>query len=404
MKILIKYTSLCLLFTIIISCNNGGSSTANTAHDNVTSIIVDSGYNESGSNIPYVTVTICKPGTLQCQVLDHVILDTGSTGFKIDQSQLTLNDLPIITYSDLPLYECALYGAGYLFGSLAYADIKLSGETAINIPIEIINDGSQDGVPTSCSNGVSFVDLSALGAKAIIGINVISNPNNTYFPLVYTSSNQESYSLIADPNTIPVKLNVNPIAAFIADNNGAILQLPFVDNTSNTPIDGTLTFGLNTQADNIVSESIYKLLGSPNQIDYIGAFIADSGELVTQAIFDSGTPVLAFYSTVINQCPESGDMAGYYCPDNGVQLWTSILTNYSSGVVVPINELIESYAFSEKFSVVPFLGYMMDASENLTIYGLPAFFGRSIYLGFEGNSTDRVNTPLGMAPAWGFNK
>src|SRR5215475_5398074 len=37
-------------------------------------------------NAPYVTVTICAPGTGNCATIDHVLVDTGSSGLRLLRS------------------------------------------------------------------------------------------------------------------------------------------------------------------------------------------------------------------------------------------------------------------------------------------------------------------------------
>jgi hypothetical protein len=57
---------------------------------------------------------------------------------------------------------------------------------------------------------------------------------------------------------------------------------------------------------------------------------------------------------------------------------------------------------------MPYLGQSApaivgDVGSTINLYGLPFFFGRSIYFGFMGNSSTGVLTPLGQGPAWGYS-
>ena len=83
----------------------GGGTSVAEAHldtptgDNTTQIVVDAG--PSGSfalgavNVPYVTVTLCTPGsTAQCVSIDHVFLDTGSIGLRVLKSKVASLALP----------------------------------------------------------------------------------------------------------------------------------------------------------------------------------------------------------------------------------------------------------------------------------------------------------------------
>ena len=48
------------------------------------------------TNILYATVTVCVPGTNQCQTVDHVQVDTGSVGLRIMASKLSSLNLPAV--------------------------------------------------------------------------------------------------------------------------------------------------------------------------------------------------------------------------------------------------------------------------------------------------------------------
>ena len=55
--------------------------------NNVQAVVVDSGPTLNGQPIGandelFTTVTICVPGTTTCQSIDHVLVDTGSSGLR----------------------------------------------------------------------------------------------------------------------------------------------------------------------------------------------------------------------------------------------------------------------------------------------------------------------------------
>lgn len=96
----------------IYSCSNG-SSTSKVAKPNDVPISIGSGMNGYGINTMYVSITLCKDqsGT-NCQTIDHIILDTGSFGLKINKSALPesfIADLSRIkTTADETVYACNL--------------------------------------------------------------------------------------------------------------------------------------------------------------------------------------------------------------------------------------------------------------------------------------------------------
>src|SRR4051812_13285917 len=60
-------------------------------------------------NRPCASVTICVPGTNDCQTIDHLLIDTGSFGLRVYDSVLTLN-LPAETdASGKAVAECVSF-------------------------------------------------------------------------------------------------------------------------------------------------------------------------------------------------------------------------------------------------------------------------------------------------------
>jgi Protein of unknown function (DUF3443) len=94
------------------SGNNPPPTTTQTTASNELTITVGSGP-VSGAilNRPFVTVNVCVPGTSMCQSVDHVLLDTGSSGLRVFSSVLALT-MPQQTGAGGPIYECAQFGGG----------------------------------------------------------------------------------------------------------------------------------------------------------------------------------------------------------------------------------------------------------------------------------------------------
>src|SRR5262245_56327990 len=98
---------LAMLVTLCVAgCGGGGTSVAgvnggnnggnNPSGSNVQSVTVDSGpsaianSNSPAVNTLYTSVVVCVPGTSTCQTIDHIQVDTGSSGLRIISSVLTL--------------------------------------------------------------------------------------------------------------------------------------------------------------------------------------------------------------------------------------------------------------------------------------------------------------------------
>src|SRR6476619_7474596 len=64
-----------------------GGSPSGTKPQNVMTITMSCGY----VNEPCVSVTICVPGTTNCQTIKNLLLDTGSYGLRVFSSAISLN-------------------------------------------------------------------------------------------------------------------------------------------------------------------------------------------------------------------------------------------------------------------------------------------------------------------------
>ena len=86
-----------------------GGSVVNTTGPNTLAVVVDQG--PPGLINPYInglfaSATICVPGTTTCQIIDHLLVDTGSYGVRVLESVLHLA-LPAVTNaSGQGLAEC----------------------------------------------------------------------------------------------------------------------------------------------------------------------------------------------------------------------------------------------------------------------------------------------------------
>src|SRR5205807_3342177 len=109
---------------------------------NVAAVIVDAGpKGANGSPVGYVngiftTVTVCIPGTSTCQDIDHVLVDTGSSGLRLLANdgtaggELSLALPPQLDSAGNAIVECTQFLDGFTWGPIALADVRLAGETA----------------------------------------------------------------------------------------------------------------------------------------------------------------------------------------------------------------------------------------------------------------------------------
>ncbi len=295
--------------------------------NNVAPLIVDSGpasLSYIADNEAYTSVTICQSGTNNCQTIDHIVVDTGSSGFFVLASALPANfSLPPVTIGSVAVVDCRQLVGGYLWGSIKLADVKIAGEIASNIPIQLISDNAYP-VPNDCaSTGNSIGDPNSLGANGIIGVgNFIYDCGSLCagqaIPGTYYSCTSSGCQAVA----LPVALQTpNPVAFFASDNNGSIIQLPAVSALGGTNVAGSLIFGIGTQSNNGLGSAFVLTLD-----DVYGEFTTVyKGQNLSNSYFDSGSNALFFNDTSIQSCDPTNLYNVPYCPTQTLDLSASAI-------------------------------------------------------------------------------
>ncbi|AIY41929.1 Heavy-chain fibroin-like protein [Collimonas arenae] len=392
---------LCVLSSsILLACGGGGGDGGTPTPtptptpqptQNVQAILIDSGpataSGQSGNavNSPYVSVTICSPGsTSQCQTIDHILVDTGSSGLRIISSALSSSmTLPAQNApSGNPLAECARFADGYSWGSVKQADLRIAGEVASNISVHIIGDSAFPSVPSGCSGSlVAENTVASFHANGLIGMSTFIQDCGS--ACAGQALEGWYYSCPGGTNctatTLPVATQVaNPVAAFPQDNNGTIIQLPSIGANGAAGVTGSLIFGIGTQANNkLGSANVYTLNSAGNlSVLYQGQ--------VMQAFFDSGSNGLFFADSTIPACSNS---SGFYCPlstvtRNVTNTGLNGVSNIVSISIANANTLFQSNPNNTAFNN---LGGGAAVASYFD-WGLPFFFGRSVYTALEGTT------------------
>ena len=104
----------CAVCACLLSCGGGSSPGSNPtvpvpAGNNAMAVSVDLGPNGNSVNRLYASVTLCEPGNANnCQTIERVIVDTGSTGLRLLASALRpdLNLSRLQGSQGLPLLNC----------------------------------------------------------------------------------------------------------------------------------------------------------------------------------------------------------------------------------------------------------------------------------------------------------
>jgi hypothetical protein len=406
------------------SGNSGG--TGSTAANELP-IAVDGGptANQAGGaiipNVAYASVTICVPGsTTNCVTVDHLLVDTGSFGVRVLQSAVSTLSLPTVNASNgSAAYDCVLFADGsFLWGPVQAATVTLAGETATNVPIQVVS-GSTVNIPTSCSNNNLTEDQnaqSALGANGILGVGLepydcglACDPSvggTPPAPAYYTcSSSSCSPAFVALANQV-----TNPVIMFPTDNNGVIVELPAVSGTAAT-VTGSLIFGIGTESNNQYSSSatVFTLVCDAFTTDFEGQSygITDTSDCSGPASFiDSGSNGLFFPNTVANipVCP--GNLSSFYCPPSLLNLsatnegtptseggtGTTKVTSFS---VDNAQDLFTNDSTDAAFAT---LGGLNPTNFGFD-WGLPFFYGVTVYSAIHGQT---VPTGLPSPPWWAY--
>lgn len=385
------------------------SATPPSAH-NVVNVSIDCAV-FGAVNEPFISVTLCEPSnTSNCLTVDHILVDTGSTGLRIfaapsTTAALSTLNLPAQTSGGNPVGECLQFVQGNIWGPIRLADIRVGGETANNAAIQVINDSSFSTVPDACtSSGTVISTPAAFGANGVIGVGVILQDCGSYCinqanqANVYFSCTSSGCSNIGMPVADQIQ---NPVSLFTAtgDTNGVILSLNSIPASGAASTGGTLTFGIDTASNN-VSSNANTILVDSNYGVFTTTF---EGQTYDNSYIDSGSNGLYFSpasNETITQC--SGYSAGFYCPALTLNFNAQMIGLTGSTATTTVNFSVTSAnilfntnnaAFTTLAGTatdVPGIGKTFD-------WGLPFFYGKNVYVAFEGAQTTK-----GTGPYFGF--
>jgi hypothetical protein len=361
---------------------------------NVAPIVVNGGPTNDSLNEPFTTVTVCVPGTSNCQTIGGILIDTGSPGLRIASGVLTIPLPQQNTAAGAPVVECLPFLDSVTWGPVQTADVKIAGEVASGIPIQVIGTDKFPTIPSGCSSqGAPAETPGDLAANGILGIGLgihdcgtgctvvgASNPG-----LYYACPASGSCQIAAEPLANQV---VNPVTAFASDNNGTIIQLPAAATGGQATLNGSLIFGIGTQANNGLGAA--KILTTDGFGNFTTAF---NGKNYSGSFIDSGSNGIFFLDSATTGLPDCKLSTGYYCPP-GVRALsaTQVGANGASSPVAFSAGNVDT--LNSTFSVMVEATGSQPGSFD---WGLPFFYGRSVYTAIAGRST-----PAGNGPYWAY--
>jgi hypothetical protein len=390
--------------SIMLTVSGTGTSAVNVMPITVNGSLCNSNPSLNYLNKPCVSVTICTPGsTTACQTIDDILLDTGSYGLRIflnSSPTTSLVTVPLTAIASGPgfLANCARFGDGSVdWGPVKLADVVLGSERAVNVPIQVI-DATFGTIPASCSttpdkfptdarfNGILGVGLFAWDCGSGCA-SIVSNS-------IYYSCNGPTCNGAAVPISNQV---TNPIVSLPTDSNGVIVSLPSVTSAGLPSVNGMLVLGIDTRTNN-ASTGVTSYDADP----FRGNIITILNGTRYGSIIDTGSNGLYFTPPSSIQLPPCGTSPTWFCPSSTVNLQatnTGASGSPSNDVFFQIGNFetltsSSNQVFSNIGGSIPTLA-PFD-------WGLPFYFGRNVYIGIEGKSSNLSTAPSFTAPYFAY--
>ena len=369
-------------------------------------------------NEPTVSVKICVPNTTNCQTINNVLLDTGSFGLRIFQSLVSIpittetTSVPTMLPSPSPsdtgagtVAECAQFGTGMDWGPVASADVYLGSESVASIagagvPVQLINAGFGT-VPSVCI--APDTDPVSAGYNGILGVGQFASDcagsncsaflgYEPYYKCDASGCSNIDTANSADAAFTTAMQVTNPATVFASgaemNANGLAVVLPAVPAGGATVVTGTLIFGIGTSSNNSASGTV------TIQADANGYMLTQFNGETLDGFIDSGSNGLYFPGT--SSLPDCGDAHGFFCSNPIQQLNATMASVSGSGAASIGFEVVNADGlFNSGFSAFPTLAG--GSAQDQFDWGLPFFYGRTVYVGFNGKSSS-----LGTGPYWAF--
>ena len=336
-------------------------------------------------NMLTTSVTICAPGTSNCATIDNIQVDTGSQGLRILASALPASlQLAALPSGSGSVGECAVFGGGYTWGAVRSADVRMAGQLAASLPIQLIADPAVPTVPSDCAGtGLAMQTVATLRGNGILGVGLFAADcggtcNSSAAPRWYYSC---TASGACQASAQPLAQQVtNPVSAFPLDNNGVVIDLPAVAAGGAPSVAGSLIFGIGTQANNVLGGAT--VLRANSQSGYVTT--VSGAQTYSQSYLDSGSNALFIANAGLPEC------GLWYCPAATVSASASIRgTDGTSSTV--------AYSVGNSRTLFNSTNNAFDNLAGITSnsfgWGLPFFYGRRIYTAIESRLTSAGSGP-----------
>jgi hypothetical protein len=330
-------------------------------------------------NMLTTSVTVCQPGTSNCTTIDNIQVDTGSQGLRILASALPASLALTAQASGGGIVgQCAVFGGGYTWGAVRSADVRMAGQLAASVPIQIIADPAVPTVPADCAgSGRAMQTVAGLRSNGILGVGLFAADCgggcvSAALPRWYYSCDA-SGACLASTQALAMQVT-NPVSRFALDNNGVVIDLPAIADAGAPSVSGSMIFGIGTQANNTLGNA--SVLRANSVTGYVST--TNSGRTYSQSYVDSGSNGLFFNNTQLPRC------GFWYCPTS-TQAANAAITGTdgaSSTVSFAIGNSSTLFASSNNA-----FNNLAGVASNSFGWGLPFFFGRRVYTAIASRET-----------------
>lgn len=397
-RILIPALVVALLASV--ACGGGGSNNSgggNTPVNNVQPVNSTLGVTGNYADGLFTSVTVCVPGTANCQAITNVLVDTGSYGLRLIGPQVNISLPQAKDTSGNALGECTQYQDSFTWGPVVTADIQIAGETAKAVPMQLLGASGFPAAPSGCTGtGLAENDTQAtLGANGILGVGVFRfdcgdgcAPPQTTIPPVYFDCPSAGCAptLVSDQDQVQ-----NPVWLFPQDNNGVVIAMPSVGATGAPSAAGTMTFGIGTRSNNALGAAT--VLATDNNGNLATSF---QGTNYTGTILDSGSNGIFFLDDKTLNIPLCADgNSGFYCPTAPVSFSATNQSAAAGGAAstAPAQWTIANAQDLFNTGNATFIN-LGGPNPGGFDFGLPFFLGRSVFVAINGQSVGSITGPF----------
>ena len=398
--------------------NGANVSNVNVSCSNVLALSVNPGPAAAADqtfNDLLASVIVCPPNSRTgCVTINNVLVDTGSEGLRLMKSVLTSAGLSLTPLADPSnaansIHECLPFADGYSWGAVAMAGVQIGGESVASLPVQVIDDSASPSpaAPTTgtcTSNGAALNSVNAFDANGVIGVGVLVQDCDPVSCLAATSYYYScSSGGTCNPTTLAAADEVaNPVASFATDNNGVIVQLQAIPDTGAATATGTLTFGIGTEGNNALGGSVTIL--DATALDGYFTTTPSGQKALMNSFIDSGSNALFVPSSLTPCVPPPTGIDSFYCPGNSSSLSLATLSATNQGATNGnVSQVMFNIANLQFLAANDGSNFALDdvggpaaKFNNITQYfdwGLPFFYGRTIYFAIEGKAAGGTNGP-----------